>query len=158
MSLAGAFAFRPATELTEGLRTGEPAERGFAARGRELLCAENLPPQFPDLSKPGAVLGDKLGRDFLLEPLSERGTVALCGDGDLQRPPADNRAIVKVAMGRVVHHIAENSALPRLRIDFGVQCGHGSGGNHQKSARQIGCPERPRIPTDFISTRPTANS
>jgi len=72
---------------------------------------------------PRTIFGTELPLKFGSQPRGQRGAFAARGDCDLQRSAAQHRRIIKIAIWRIVHSVAQHTAVPRLAENRTVKRG-----------------------------------
>src|ERR1700726_3910659 len=112
---------------------------------------------FAQRIQPRRILRGILLPQFFSETLCERGTFSVRGDGNLQIAALDDGAVVEMAVGDVVHGVAENTADFGGLKDCGVYRLNGSRGDNQSSVLQIGRSEFLRRPLNFAGFYPGGN-
>jgi hypothetical protein len=102
------------------------------------MGGEHFAAELADILKPGAEVVGELLVDFAAKTLGEGGALSGSGDGDLEIAAGDDGAEEKVAVGNVVHTVAEDIALKRAGIDGQVDGGHVGCRDDDEVAVEIG--------------------
>jgi len=104
---------------------------------------------------PRAILRAELPLEFGAQPRGQRRAFAASGDRDLQRAAPHNRRIVEIAIRRIVHGVAQNSAAARLTKNTAMKLGGRCRRNHQKSADKVRGAVCAPSPNDLLDARQT---
>ncbi len=130
--LAGIGAGGAGVEATD-LARGEVVQELLAGlvEGFEL---EDFAAQVAEFGEPGAEVEREGGIQLLTEALGERGGLAGGGDGNLQVAALDDRGEVEVAVGWVVHGVAEDGFGGGFEVDGAVDLGDVGGGDDEEGA------------------------
>ena len=153
-SLFGVLAF--AEEGFEGVGAGEIVKQALALFGIH-GSGEELGALFAELLEPGFVFGAELLLEFFAEALSERGTLAGGGDGDLERAALHHGGIVEVAKLGNVDDVAEHAATASFGGDVLLELRIRGGDDDEKHSVEVGRLERTREPFDLAGGGPKAH-
>src|SRR5665213_2599171 len=98
---------------------------------------QHLASQLTETRQPFASIQRKLLVNFAAQTLRYSGTFAGCGDGNLQRTAADDRAEKEIAVGNIVNTVAGNVSHHRFAINRVVDFRRVGSGDDEKASFQI---------------------
>jgi hypothetical protein len=131
-------------------------QQGFAALSAGME-GKDVAPKPAEAGKPRAQIAGKLLVDFAAQVLGEGGAFARSGNGDLQVAATHDRAEKEIAIGDVVHAVAEDVSLNYPAINSRVYLRRIRGSDNNKVVVKVGDFEASLNPFEFPFGREFAN-